>query len=603
MEAPLEIRYAGVVIGRAQEVRSAEGDSPSLFIPVRDPMPVGSVLHLRSGERETPVRVVRAVETTDAAACGMQVRTLGEAEEVVRDFIPPPAVAAEKIKPATPTPVVAVDVAKTRAENTSPSAMDPPSANAEVPVAKPEATAADVTPEVIITVEATPGVQGAAAEPEVAAAEAESKAAEASPVASADSTSDRAADGSSIEVAAVPEAVPVAIGSSMTGALKSATESVAVGEPTPAAPSQPESGVVAEAAPVAEGSAAEPSGESGTTEAPSRASHCRAERPAQDQAAQVEATAAAAGRMLRNLIHPPRLQPGDVVRVIAPSGPLFADAFAAGAAVLSARYQVRYDPATLFARDGFLAGPDDQRLATLVDAVRDPEARAVFMGRGGHGLLRIANRIDPHLLRDHAKPIVGFSDGTILLALAVRAGVAAIHGPVVNQLGRLPEADRSALFSLLESGEPGPLLAGLETLRAGSAQGPLLGGNLEVFSRLLGTPFLPDLDGAILFFEEVGERPYRIDRLLTHLELAGVFAVVAGVVVGDLVACEEPPSSRVPSPSAIAVVRERLGRLSIPVALGARLGHGERNLALPYGVQVGLDAQAGTLVALEAPVC
>jgi muramoyltetrapeptide carboxypeptidase len=306
--------------------------------------------------------------------------------------------------------------------------------------------------------------------------------------------------------------------------------------------------------------------------------------------------------MTRDLIRPARLQPGDVVRVIAPSGPVFADAFAAGAAVLSARYQLRYDPATLFASDGFLAGPDDQRLSSLVEAVRDPEARAIFMGRGGHGLLRIAGGLDLDLLRHHAKPIVGFSDGTVLLAQAARAGIASIHGPVVTQLGRLPDEDQTALFSLLESAVPRPLLAGLEGLCPGAARGPLLGGNLEVFSRLLGTPLLPDLDGAILFLEEVGERPYRIDRLLTHLELAGVLAVVAGVVVGDLVACEEPPESRVASPSAIQVVRERLGRLNIPVVLGARIGHGARNLALPYGVPVSLDAQAGTLVALEAVV-
>jgi hypothetical protein len=266
MEAPLEIRYAGVVIGRAQEVRSGEGDSPSFFIPVREPMPVGTVLHLRSGDRETPVRVVRAVETADAAACGMQVRTMGEAEEVVRDFIPPPA-AAEKSKPATPTPVVEVDVAKLRSENESP----PPV------VAEPEAKAADVTPE---------AAPGAAAEPAVAAAEPEAKAAEPVPVAPSGGSS----DGSSGEVAAVPEAVPVAIGSSMTGALRSATESVAVDEPAPATPaeasagatepaspspdsakaaaSQPESGVVAEAAAVAESSAAEPSGASSATELP-----------------------------------------------------------------------------------------------------------------------------------------------------------------------------------------------------------------------------------------------------------------------------------------------------------------------------------------------
>jgi muramoyltetrapeptide carboxypeptidase len=303
--------------------------------------------------------------------------------------------------------------------------------------------------------------------------------------------------------------------------------------------------------------------------------------------------------MIRDVIRPARLQPGDAVRVIAPSGPVFQDAFAAGAAVLSARYQLRYEPATLFACDGFLAGPDDLRLASLIEAIRDPEARAIFMGRGGHGLLRIASGLDLALLRRHPKLIVGFSDGTVLLARAARAGVAAIHGPVVTQLGRLPDEDKAALFSLLESAEPGPLLGGLECLCPGSARGPLLGGNLEVFSHLLGTPLLPDLDGAILFLEEVGERPYRMDRLLTHLTLAGVFAAVAGVVVGDLVACEEPAGSRVASPSAIEVVRERLGRLSIPVVLGAHIGHGERNLPLPYGVRASLDAQAGTLVALE----
>jgi muramoyltetrapeptide carboxypeptidase len=290
------------------------------------------------------------------------------------------------------------------------------------------------------------------------------------------------------------------------------------------------------------------------------------------------------------------------VAVVAPSGPVFADDFAAGAAVLAARYQLRYDRTTLFAAAGFLAGSDEQRLAALVQALRDPEARAVVMGRGGHGLLRIARQIDPELLRRHPKPIVGFSDGTVLLAAAARAGVAAVHGPVVTQLGRLPDADHQALFSLLESPAPGELLHGLEPLRPGRAAGPLLGGNLEVFSRLLGTGLVPDLDGAILVLEEVGERPYRVDRLLCHLELAGVFARVAGVVVGELTACVEPAESRVASPSALAVVRERLARLDVPVALGAPIGHGERNRALPYAARVELDASRGTLAALEGAV-
>jgi muramoyltetrapeptide carboxypeptidase len=306
--------------------------------------------------------------------------------------------------------------------------------------------------------------------------------------------------------------------------------------------------------------------------------------------------------MARDFLRPPRLRPGDVVHVIAPSGPILPEAFAPGAAFLSERYRLRFAPEVLFAADGFLAGPDDQRMAALLAAVRDEQARGIIMGRGGYGLLRIAHRIEPSLLRRHPKPIVGFSDGTMLLARAAQAGLASIHGPVVTQLGRLPDEDRQALLTLLESPEPGLLFTDLEALVPGRARGPLVGGNLEVFSRMVGTPLLPEVDGAILFFEEIGERPYRIDRLLTHLELAGLFARAAGVVVGDLVGCDEPPDARMPAPSAISVVRERLGRLPIPVVMGARFGHGMRNRALPYCVRAELDALAGTLTALEGAV-
>ncbi len=306
--------------------------------------------------------------------------------------------------------------------------------------------------------------------------------------------------------------------------------------------------------------------------------------------------------MLAQPIRPARLRPGDVVRVVAPSGPVFTEPFAAGAKELSARYRLRYDPANLFAAQGFLAGSDERRLTFLKEALEDRDARAVFVGRGGYGLLRIASRIEPEILRANPKPIVGFSDCTVLLALAAQAGVASVHGPVVTQLGRLSEEDRAALFALLERPEPRTLLDGLESLRPGTATGPLLGGNLEVFSRLIGTPLMPDLEGAILFLEEVGERPYRLDRLLTHLTLAGIFTRVAAVVVGDLVGCEEPADSRVASPSAIEVVCERLGGLPIPIALGARVGHGARNRALPCAVRATLDVGAGTLTSLTGAV-
>jgi muramoyltetrapeptide carboxypeptidase len=166
----------------------------------------------------------------------------------------------------------------------------------------------------------------------------------------------------------------------------------------------------------------------------------------------------------------------------------------------------------------------------------------------------------------------------------------------------LPDDDRHALFELLESPGPRLLADGLEALRPGKTSGPLLGGNLEVLSRLLGTGLLPDLDGAVLVLEEIGERPYRLDRLLCHLELAGVFARVAAVVVGELLACEEPSSSPLRVPTALGVVRERLARLPIPVALGLPVGHGRRNRALPHGARVELDTAAGTLTALEGAV-
>jgi muramoyltetrapeptide carboxypeptidase len=301
------------------------------------------------------------------------------------------------------------------------------------------------------------------------------------------------------------------------------------------------------------------------------------------------------------VIRPARLRPGDVVRIIAPAGPVPPEGFAAGAEILSRRYELRYGDA-LFSREGFLAGSDERRLAELAAALADPAARAVIMARGGYGLLRILPFLDPAAMRARPLPIVGFSDGTALLAHAARAGVASVHGPVVTQLPNLAAADVEALTRLLEEPAPGAVLTDLEGLVPGRARGPLLGGNLEVFSRLVGTPYLPELSGAILFIEDLGERPYRIDRLVTYLDLAGVFGAIAGVVVGDFSSCLEPEPTRASSPTAAEVLVERLGRLAIPVALGGLFGHGTRNLALPYGCLCELDTRKGALVALEGAV-
>lgn len=301
------------------------------------------------------------------------------------------------------------------------------------------------------------------------------------------------------------------------------------------------------------------------------------------------------------MIRPPRLEPGATIQIVAPSGPVPREAFLAGLAVLGARYDVRHDEG-IFARAGYLAGDDDRRLAELAGALADPDVRAVVMARGGYGLLRLLPFVDPAALAAHPRVLVGFSDGTALLAAAAHAGVVSVHGPVVTQLGNLSTEDQRALFERIETPGPGPLLSELEELIPGRVQGRLLGGNLEVFSRLLGTPYLPDVAGAILFFEDLGERPYRLDRLVTHLDLAGLFSAASAVVLGDFSGCREPEPTRAESPTADQVLIERLGRLPIPVVRGGAFGHGTRNRALPYGALCELDTRSGTLTTLEGAV-
>ena len=300
------------------------------------------------------------------------------------------------------------------------------------------------------------------------------------------------------------------------------------------------------------------------------------------------------------MIRPPRLRAGSRVAVVAPAGPVPRDAFAAGAAILGARYRLVHDE-RVFAREGYLAGSDDARAAELAGALADPSIEAVFCARGGYGLMRILPRLDAAAFARAPKLVVGFSDVTALHAWAWRAGVTSLHAPVITQLGKLPADDAAALFDACESPSPPPAVTGLRAVDAGrgAVEGPLVGGNLEVLTRLVGTPWALALDGAILLLEEIGERPYRVDRQLTHLRLAGALDRVAGVVLGDFVGCTEKDGS---APDAETVLAERLAGHGIPVLAGAAVGHGARNRALPHGVRARLDPSAGTLAFLEAAV-
>lgn len=301
---------------------------------------------------------------------------------------------------------------------------------------------------------------------------------------------------------------------------------------------------------------------------------------------------------------PPRLRPGDRVAVCAPAGPVFESRVRAGLERLRERYRVDVDPG-LFSRWGYLAGGDEARAEALMRALRDPDVRAIFVARGGYGIMRILELLDAGALRRDPVPIVGFSDATALLAWArAEAGVLGVHGPVVTQLGSLAEHEIAWLYRLLEDPEPpGPLPWALRPLGAPLAEevrGPLLGGNLCLLSHLAGTRYEVDLRGGVLFIEEIGERPYRIDRYLTHLWLARALTGVRAVVAGDFHGCEEPPDAPdgLEIPDAESVVDERLRAFSLSGLAGAPLGHGARNAALPFGAPCAADPAGG--LALEA---
>lgn len=289
----------------------------------------------------------------------------------------------------------------------------------------------------------------------------------------------------------------------------------------------------------------------------------------------------------------PALRPGDPVVAVAPAGPFDRASFESGLEVIAQRYRVHYDPGAL-ARHRYLAGTDERRLGELAAALADSDTRAVFCARGGYGVMRLLSGLESAAIAP--KPVIGFSDLTALHQFLQREGHVSIHGPTLTQLSRLDAPAHQRLFDLLESQAPAATLTGTETYVDGMAEGPLLGGNLSVLTRLLGTPFLAPMEGAILLLEDVGERPYRLDRMWTHLALAGVFRQVCGIVLGEFAACEAKDADY----SSGEVLRELAVATGLPCAAGFPIGHGEHNQPVPLGVRVRLDAARRSLAFLES---
>lgn len=290
---------------------------------------------------------------------------------------------------------------------------------------------------------------------------------------------------------------------------------------------------------------------------------------------------------------PCALRRGDRVAIVAPSGPFDRPAFERGLARLALRYRPIFDE-ELFARDRYLAGTDARRKAELARAFFAPEISAVFWARGGYGALRILPGLR---LPSPNRLLVGFSDATALHCAFQASGRRSVHGPVVTQLGGQPEEVVQALFHLLEEPSARPALTG-GPLVPGRVTGRVVGGNLSLLTRLLGTPYFPSLDGAILFFEDVGEHPYRLDRMWQHLALCGALDRLAGVALGSFTGCEEPGEAY----TALEVMRELVVARGLPAVAGLPVGHGALNFPFPLGARATLDGGKGTLVFEEGAV-
>lgn len=303
---------------------------------------------------------------------------------------------------------------------------------------------------------------------------------------------------------------------------------------------------------------------------------------------------------MRSFVSPRALRAGSHVRVIAPSGPFDRESFERGVEHLRARYRVTYRD-DLHVSHGFFAGDDARRREELVEAIVEPGVDAIVAARGGWGALRCAHDIDPALIAANPRLLVGFSDITTLHALWARAHVRSVHGAMVGALGRSAQPLVERWIRCVE-GECAGSFEGLQVVSRGHgegvAEGPLVGGNVAVLAAMAGTGCLPSTQDAIVFLEDVGEAPYRLDRALTQLRLAGYFTGARAVLLGQFTEC----AARTDGVSVHDVLAERLGDLGIPVLSGVPAGHVDDNAELPFGSPTRIDACRGSVSFLESSV-
>lgn len=309
------------------------------------------------------------------------------------------------------------------------------------------------------------------------------------------------------------------------------------------------------------------------------------------------------------LIRPDAIAPGQTIGIVCPASGVMTKELSDFIA-LCQRWNVKVKlGANVSKRYGYLAAPDEERARELMDFVNDPTVDAIVCGRGGYGVMRILPMLDFQAIRAAGKIIMGFSDITaLLIAVQQLSGLVTFHGPVASSTfdaftttamtdvvlqAPTKTERRSAAFS-----DPQ-----IRVLSPGLARGRLTGGNLAMIVSTLGTRYEIDTNGAILFLEEINEEPYRIDRMLTQLWLAGKLQQCAGIALGNFRDCEAKGTSRSePSFPLQQVIQDRISSLKVPAVYGLPFGHVKSKLVLPLGIRAELDADSRSLRLLDDAV-
>ena len=287
---------------------------------------------------------------------------------------------------------------------------------------------------------------------------------------------------------------------------------------------------------------------------------------------------------------PVRIKPGDTIGIVAPAGPFDRQTFMRGARIIEDMGFKIFIPPGLFEKNRYLAGADKHRVQIVNQMFADNSIDAIICARGGYGSMRILPILDYDAIKNNPKVFIGFSDITILLSvLFTRCNLVTFHGPVVTSLVDASEETKLSLFSNVTSESNLEIkLSGGITINPGVAAGEVCGGNLTMLCHLVGTPYAPDFKNKILFLEDRHEAPYRIDRMLIHMELAGCFKGVSGIILGTFEECG-------PIEDVFNIIAEIFKKYHVPILAGLDSGHGNYNLTIPLGIEATLDAARHSL--------